>query len=95
MLLKFVVIKQYMLDLRRRVYTLQTYFSHVELAVQWQWEPRWLPNYIHWPSSGPLVDMNGLSSEEVSCHQLPSRGWLLEARTSEVEIQVEQRRPRG
>ena len=42
------------------------FFCFTESACQrreeaW-WRPKWPPNYIQWPSSGPLVKMRGLGT---------------------------------
>ena len=42
----------------QHLYSLPTFCSFIESASQWReeawWRPKWLPNYIRWPSSRPL-----------------------------------------
>ena len=61
---------------------LQTFLCASESASRWrevtQWRTRWLPNYIQWPSSKPLVDIKGVGTEEARL-AYPASGTRLEA----------------
>ncbi len=48
------------------------------------WRTRWPSSYIQWLSSGSLVDMRGVGTEEASCHY-PAGGIRLEADTVPLE----------
>ncbi len=88
----FIVIGQGWLGLRSHVpsYKFQSTFM-VVVALQtflrasqsasWrresaQWRTRWPPNYIQQPSSGPLVDMDRVGTEEASLHHPASSSRL-------------------
>ena len=57
-------------------------FGHVELASQWQvavsWQQGWLPIYIQWSTSGQLVVIRRVSTEEAG-HHYPASNTRLEA----------------